>query len=251
MLVNIFCYSIFRSIIMQWSDPKDILLMREVASVGVFTFKSGSRERGNAWQFVATNLNATEGFNVTARAVRDRMTSLMKKYSAQNNTERQASGLGGSEPSEIDTLLQDLVDINADSELKKDNEKALKINNINEEKQKAINIRATAMETLSETKKRKEEEEPKEKRMRRSSGDTLSFLKEKIEMDREIKNRELELNSNRQNEFQQMIQQQERNSNNMMQLFMEQSQRQQEQFQAMMAQNQLQTIALIDVLKKN
>ena len=44
-----------------------------MASLGVFQHKSGSREMGQVWQQIATNLNAF-------RAVRERFTAIMRKY---------------------------------------------------------------------------------------------------------------------------------------------------------------------------
>ena len=54
---------------------------------------------------------------MTARAVRDRVTNLLKKFSAQNNSEKK---LSGAEPTEYDTLLQDLVDLSRESEAKQE-----------------------------------------------------------------------------------------------------------------------------------
>ena len=64
---------------MQWTDEKDILMFREIIGEGVFDYKSGSRERGTSRQNVAFTLNAIDGFLSTARAVRDRVTNLLKK----------------------------------------------------------------------------------------------------------------------------------------------------------------------------
>ena len=77
---------------------------------------SGSRQRGTSWQNVATT--AIVGFLLTARAVRDKVTNLLKKFSAQNNSEKKLPGEGGAEPAEYDTLLQDLVDLSRESETK-------------------------------------------------------------------------------------------------------------------------------------
>ena len=220
---------------MQWSEIKDLLLLKEVAATGVFTYKQGSRERGNSWQLVAKNLNAFEGFIVTNRAVRDRITHLMKKFSAQNNADLKSTGTSSPEPSESDILLQNLIDIQADTEIRVTEENAEKNAKANVEIQKALDIRATAMETHKETRKRKNDEEGEEKssKARRSSTETLSFLMKKLDSDRELKNRELECNKFNQNNFQQMMLQQQQQSNNMLQMFAQQSQTQSEQFQAM------------------
>ena len=95
---------------MQWTDETDILMFREVVGAGVFYHKSGSRERGASWQ------NAIDGFLLTARAVRNRGTNLLRKFSAQNNCEKKLSGEGEAEPTDYDTLLQDLVDLSRESD---------------------------------------------------------------------------------------------------------------------------------------
>ena len=66
---------------MQWMYEKDVLMFREVIGEGVFNHNSGSCECGNSWQNVATTFNAIDGFFFTARAVRDRVTILLKKFS--------------------------------------------------------------------------------------------------------------------------------------------------------------------------
>ena len=45
---------------MSWTEEKDILLMREMAAQGIFQFKTGSKERGNIWQAIASNLNGNK-----------------------------------------------------------------------------------------------------------------------------------------------------------------------------------------------
>ena len=68
-------------------------------SNGVFNFKSGSRERGALWQVVATNLSCYDGFEaITGRGVRERCTSLTKKFQIKNNKEIRSTGEAGEEP---------------------------------------------------------------------------------------------------------------------------------------------------------
>ena len=78
--------------------------MREIASQGIFTHKSGSRERGNIWQVIADNLNSHDGFQVTARGIRDRFNSISKKQKAISAKELRSSGEGGEEPPEHTSL---------------------------------------------------------------------------------------------------------------------------------------------------
>ena len=65
---------------MQWNEEKDLLLMREMASLGVFQHKSGSRETGQVWQQISTNLKDYPNFSVTLGAVRERFMTIMRKY---------------------------------------------------------------------------------------------------------------------------------------------------------------------------
>ena len=68
-----------------------------------------------------TTLNAVDGFLLTARAVRDRVINLLKNFLAENKSEKKLSGEGGAEPTEYDTLLQDLVDLSRESDTKVNN----------------------------------------------------------------------------------------------------------------------------------
>ena len=68
-----------------------------------------------------TTLNAVDGFLLTARAVRDRVINLLKNFLAENKSENKLSGEGGAEPTEYDTLLQDLVDLSRESDTKVNN----------------------------------------------------------------------------------------------------------------------------------
>ena len=73
---------------MQWNEKKDLILMREMASLGVFQHKPESTERGQVWQHIATNLNGYPNFPVTLRAVRECLTIIMRKYKAKEVQKR-------------------------------------------------------------------------------------------------------------------------------------------------------------------
>ena len=175
--------------------------MREMLASDLFTFKSGSRERGAKWQDIATSLNFNDGFCVTGRAIRDRFTTIMKKWKSFQNKEKKASGIGGKEPSEFDVLMEELEALNEESERKSADSKEEKQKSIIDQKAKAMEIRQKAVERLSETKKRKgetiNESKPKQ---RRSSSDTIDFLREKMARDSELKKEERELERRHQEE---------------------------------------------------
>ena len=129
------------------------------------------------------------------------------------------SGEGGLEPAEYDTLLQDLVDLSRKSGAKQEQ--------ITEQK-KALDMRDMAIKNLKDG-------PSSEKRSRRSSSDTFSFLKEKLEYDKEFREKELKLKQEERTEFRDAMIQQQRQSNEVLRIFTRQSQAHSEQ-QAMMQQ---------------
>lgn len=234
-------------------------MMREMAAIGIFNHRSGSRERGQIWQTIATNLNNFEDFGgVTSRAVRDRFTTIMKKYKAQTNKDLKASGLGGDEPSEFENLMEDLILMSNESDLKQDtdNESKKKANDL--EQKKGIEVRQLAMERLSETKKRveicDEEGTPSVKKGRRSTTDTMDFLREKISLDKEIQENKA-IDQQKEREFQRVQQQQSADMLKMFQTNMQQQSQQQNVMQqnlmAMMNNQQQQFQAFMTVLMSN
>ena len=88
---------------------------------------------------------------MTARAVRDRVTNLLKTFSAQNNREKKLPGEGEAEPTEYDTLLQDLVDPSRESETKQEQITERKKALVDADKQKALDICDMAMKNLKES----------------------------------------------------------------------------------------------------
>ena len=60
-------------------------MIREVAACSVLLHQSGSRDQRVLWQQIAGKLNAFYGFSVTARSVRNRRATILKKLSAQPN----------------------------------------------------------------------------------------------------------------------------------------------------------------------
>ena len=239
---------------MAWSERKDILLMREIGAQGVFDYKAGSRERGNAWQVVADNLNQHEGFEVTARSVRDRFSTISKKQKAKNAKDLKATGEGGAEPTENELLIEELNQLSEDSERKSvQHTQAVKVT-AEAERQKATEIRQKAMESMGESRKRLAEGdgEKREKKQRRTGSDTVAWLMEKTKMDAEFRHREVEIQQKHRED-----QAAERNKqmelfNNMFRQQMEQSQQQQQQqnmmqqqMVAMLQQQQQQTQMLM------
>ena len=100
---------------MQWTNEKEVLMMREVIGKSVLSHKSGTQERSNGWQKVADTLNTLEGFQLTDRAVRDKIGAIVKKYRPLINKEIQDTGLGGDEPTEHQVLVEEVINISDDT----------------------------------------------------------------------------------------------------------------------------------------
>ena len=172
---------------MQWNDDKDVLVMREVLGKSVHILKPRNQERGQAWQRVADELNALDGFHLTGRAVRDRIMTLIKKFKVKINKDKNETGEGGSETSEFEVMVEEIINISEDILQKKETEKEKAKEETNEQN-KALEIRQVAMETMGQTRKRNSGEEDahnREKRSRRSNSEIMEFLCQKIELDKE------------------------------------------------------------------
>ena len=186
-----------------WKHEHDVCLIREVLLVEPYVHKQQSKERGQAWRTVTTNLNSLEQpvFKVAIRAVRDRFFKLLEKFKKNEREEARASGIQGIE---LDEVSMGLADINERIEEAKrmwsetnDKEKERE----NNEKEKALDMRRKATETLSETKKRKEAEGGllPSKRQRRSS-EILAVIEEGIKLKREMAERDAQLREQELNE---------------------------------------------------
>ena len=177
---------------MEWSEAHDVLLCREMLALNPFKAKRKTTQRSKMWETIAQNLELIDQptFRVTVRAVRDRYSLLARKYRKRMQTEKKASGITP-EVSELDVLLEELIGLEDLSE--EENEEKTKKDEL--DKVKALDMRKKAMEKLSDTKNRKAQEadgEPK-KKARRSSGATIEYLKERNEVEFDLRRQELEL----------------------------------------------------------
>ena len=173
---------------MSWTEEKDILLMREMAAQGIFQFKTGSKERGNIWQAIASNLNGNKDLfsYVSSRGCRDRFTLISRRYKAKTAEELKSTG-GGSEdePSEYDLLLEELTHLSEESDKRADTEAETAKKKVSAEKELALEVRKRAMETMGQTSKRSE------------SGESEDVIKERKKADRDLKFKELQIEEQR------------------------------------------------------
>ena len=178
-----------------WTKEHDILLCREVLSVNPFSAKKNSNERGKLWEEISTNLNTTSGvrFFVTKRSVRDHLNILIKRYRKKMNTEERSTGVSP-EPTELDQALADIIEMEEVASTSQEIDEAVIKEKEDTDKQKAESMRKMAMEKLGETQKRAFEEGEQEnhiKKKRRSGNETISFLREKAESEKALREEEL------------------------------------------------------------
>ena len=85
-------------------------MLREAVTSEPYNFKPKSSERGKVWESIAAYLNSlkTPEFRVTARAVRDRYALLISRHKLKQREEEKASGIDVPEPTELDTLLEEI-----------------------------------------------------------------------------------------------------------------------------------------------
>lgn len=179
---------------MQWTEEKEVLTMREVLGQTILIHKPGSPERGQGWQKVADTLNNIDGFNVSGRAIRDKITALIKKFKVLINKEKSETGQGGEEPTEYLVLIEEIINIHEDTIQRVEQATNEATEKDKQDREAALDVRLTAMESMGQTAERKKK--GKERAPKRSGSETMDFLREKLEMDRQNKQMEREAQAN-------------------------------------------------------
>ena len=98
---------------MEWSETNDIYLCREILCAELFqTTKKKTVQRAQSWEKIAEKLNGYDNpkFSVSKRAVRDRYGVISAKFRKKNSAEVKATGIAPAEPTELEVLLEDLVE---------------------------------------------------------------------------------------------------------------------------------------------
>ena len=214
---------------MEWTDQKDILFLREALVSDLY-------ETRKVWDIIASHLNNLNCplFTVNKRSLRDRLNLLQTKFKAKTREEERASGISPVQ-SEIDTLLEELCGkeearcTSATSNKKK----------AVQDKASAQEIRQKAMESMGDTRKRKENNRvSSSKRIRRSISDALGILEEKAKLDMSLRKEELELRKREEAKSTLLAEQQSKLQQEMLKVIQQQQQEQQKQQQ----QQQLQSM---------
>ncbi len=249
---------------MSWTEEKDVLFCREILCSKLFSTKKSSTERGQVWNEIADTLCQLQQpiFRVNQKSVRDHYNKLVAGFKRKTRDELNASGISP-EQTEIDKLLEEIVEEEASQEAAKENIDNENNRRMELERVAADDMRRKAMETQAQTQKRKAEESNKTpKKKRRSNGsDAIAYLQEKTEIEMKLKKEEMELKRSEiefeKNKQDQQVTQQValfEQQSNIMKVMMEQQQQQQQQIQAMqmimLQQQQQQSQALMALLDK-
>ena len=247
---------------MYWTKDHDLLLIREVLAVDPYSQRKGSRQRAKLWEEIAMSLNSVSApqFSVTVRSVRDRVNLvLIKKHKKKVAEENKASGITPDEPSEFELGMEEICQkaeaAERDQQVISEKRKA----NLEKEKKQVEDMRAKALKKVGETKKRvavsdncSREPEKKAKRARRSATETIAYLREKSAKEFQIRQEELQIRKECQEQMARQLIQQQKHQQNMFAILQQQQNQQLQQLSqmqmALILQQQLQSWALIAVL---
>jgi len=206
-----------------------------VISVEPYRFNKGSKERGQAWDKIAENLNGipNSGLKTTQRGVRTQYDKLMDEFKKKERDEKAASGIV-SDYDEVDQLLNDVYE--------KANEAAEELAHEAEEKEKKKSEEQKQIDDIRLNAMGKQGDRQPCKRK-------STVLKEVLEEGRKAKN-EIELKrialEEQRNTFFDKVFQQQAQAQKEQQLF----QQQQQKFMAdMQLQNSQVQLELLRVLK--
>jgi len=238
---------------MYWTKAHDTLLCREVLALEPYKHKKGSNEAGKIWTDIAQSLKNCQQLkfkqNLSQRAVRERFSLLQTRYKEKEKEEISASGISP-EQDELNVLLEEITEREKAAEENREDVNRKK----ESDKVTAEEMRKQAMERMGQTKKRKTQEDNegdmKDRRKRRSGSDAVEFLKKKCEREMALREKEIEIKKNEQQEkasqFQVMVNQQQTLLQAMQQQQAQQQQQSQNLHMIMAQQNQ----AIMSLLEK-
>ena len=184
---------------MNWREEHCVMLIREILLYEPWKYKHGSVERGQVWKRNAESLCALEEpiFRVDDRSVRDKYNLLVKKFRKKENSERRESGIAPEEESEVDKGLRDIIEQFEESYNIHQADTFAKTQKMENETAEAEELRQASLESFGETQKKKsldEDEETVDKRRKRSTGsETITYLREKGNVEAELRKQELDL----------------------------------------------------------
>ena len=158
-----------------------------------YRYKTGTRERGQAWDKVAQELNLIEGicFVVDQRAVRERYAKLERNYKQKMAAEERVSGVNP-ELTELNEAVASIIERKEGAEEELARREENNANLIDKERKTAESVRKRSMERLAETRERGNQMSAK--KTRRGNGEeSIEFLKYKSKIEIEMRREEVEI----------------------------------------------------------
>ena len=153
--------------------------------------KKGSVERGEVWGNIACHLGRSSDpvFRVTQRSVRDSYLLLDRRFKKKVSEDEKASG-ASPELSEEELMMEEIISIFDEADRLNDCKK----NKIEEEASQAEEMRNKSLETFKQSQERSQDGQGKPKKKKGASGaDTMTFLKDRVEIESQQRLEELEL----------------------------------------------------------
>ena len=179
---------------MSWTPDRDVIFCREIPVSNLFNTKKSSTERGKVWESLADKLCdiLQPSFRVDQRSVRDHYKKLISKYKRKVREELNPSGTSP-EQSELDVMLEEIVEKEEISEAEKEND------NENRKKMKADRLAADDVKEkgygnlIRDPEKDSRRRPGKFKKTPRSGDRTVAYLREKAEMEMNLRKEEIDL----------------------------------------------------------
>ena len=231
-----------------------------------------SIQRSVLWQKIAENLNycvKDPCFIVEKRSVRDHIAILIQRFKRQQAQELRESGTTP-QHTDLDAAIEQIIAMeeSTDSEQQEMNDENR--GKVEADRKKAEDIRQKALETMGKTHKRNSEEGStctRAKKSRKNGTGALQYLNERAQQDQALKQEELELEKQENDQTQQIqmfkvmmdqqqqVQKQEKDDmSKISKTLLDQQQHQQKQVQDMqnllLMQQQTQTQAMMALLEK-
>ena len=179
----------------KWSKEHDTVVLREVLASEIWLTKPGSSERGEGWKKLTEMLNGVERpkFEVSPRSVREHFQGVYDRRKAKNREEERASGITPDELSEIEVMIEELIDLFESAAIDHKAADEEKTDKAAVDIAKARDMWLQSLETFAETRKHVGEGEGAGKRAQNSGKDTLTFLQDKLKGDADFRRQEMEL----------------------------------------------------------
>ena len=134
-------------------------------------------------------VNALPNFDANAKSIRDRFRLLAKKHKAKMGKEERSTGGGDVDLSDVEILLEKLIEIEDDTNQRAEEDQKAKKNNEDEDRAKALEMRKRAMESMGETRERLRQPSSEEKK-RRTANKSMEFLEKAIEKKQQMQEEE-------------------------------------------------------------